>query len=244
MIIGLIGFGKVSKNLFSLIESEEIDFITSGENRSPKTIESIQNTGIQVFDTFKEVAIKSDILISANSPKNAIDVAKKYGKYCRGIYLDLNNVSPDTILKINDCVSDLVDGAIIGKIDLDRPNLYLSGEKAEELLFLGEFLNVKVLSNKIGDASRLKLLRSTFTKTLSALLIESYELSEKYGLADELLDVLELTEGEEFRDKSVSRIKNTKNSFKRKSEELEEILNYFDDDLDMVMAAYEKFKQY
>ena len=95
----------------------------------------------------------------------------------------------------------------------------------------------------MDDASKLKLLRSTYTKTLSALLIESYELSKKYDLTDEFFEVLSLTEGDEFRDKSLSRINNTQNSLKRKSEELEEILDYFGDDLEMVKAAYRKFSQ-
>lgn len=244
MIIGFIGFGKVSRSLFNLIESDEIRCITSGEKRSAKTIESIQKTNIQVLDTFREVAEKSDVLISANSPGNALKVAKEYGKYCQGIYLDLNNVSPDTIAQIDEHVSDLVDGAIIGKIDVEKPILYLSGENAQKLLFLNDFLNIEIVSDNAGDASRLKLLRSAFTKTLSALLIESYDLSEKYGLADEFLDILALTEGEDFKDKSLSRIANTKDSFKRKTEELEEILSYFGDDLDMVEAALRKFKQY
>ena len=56
MIIGLIGFGKVSQNLFKLIKSDEIKFITSFENRSSKTIENIKKANIEVMDTFQEVA--------------------------------------------------------------------------------------------------------------------------------------------------------------------------------------------
>ena len=85
MIIGFIGFGKVSQNLKNMIKSDDIAFITSFENRSPKTIEIIKNDDIEVVDTFKEVAQKSDILISANSPKSALSVAQKYGKYAKGI---------------------------------------------------------------------------------------------------------------------------------------------------------------
>ena len=239
MIIGFIGFGKVSKNLIDLIKSDEITFATSLENRSYKTIKNAENHDIRILDTFEEVAEASDILISANSPKSAVEVAKKYGKFCKGIYVDLNNVSPDTTVKISEYVEKFVDGAVIGKIDSTNPTVYLSGEHANELLFLNEFLNVKI----VDDASKLKLLRSTYTKTLSALLIESYELSKKYDLTDEFFEALSLTEGDEFRDKSLSRINNTQNSLKRKSEELEEILEYFGDDLEMVKAAYRKFSQ-
>ena len=42
-----------------------------------------------------------------------------------------------------------------------------------------------------------------------------------------------------------NRFKNTLNSSKRKAEELEEILNYFnDDDLKMIKTALEKLKQF
>ena len=89
MIIGFIGFGKVSKTLFNLLDSKDIICITSPEQRSDKTVENIRDSGIEVFESIKEVAAASDILISATSPKSALDVARKYGGYCRGIYLDL-----------------------------------------------------------------------------------------------------------------------------------------------------------
>lgn len=243
MIIGLIGFGKVSKSLVDLVKSEGIAFITSKENRSPDTIKSIEKEYVEVMDTFEEVARNSDILISANSPKNALKTAKLYGKHCSGIYLDLNNISPKTTLNIENEVSNFVDGAIIGKIDSENPTIYLSGEKSDELLFLNEFLNVRIISYNAGDASTLKMLRSTYTKTLSAILIESYDLAEKQGLGEEFLDVVSLTECDEFKNRAMSRISNTKNSLKRKSEELEEILECFGDDLEMVQAAYRMFRR-
>ena len=244
MIIGFIGFGKVSKNLFNLIRSDDIKFITSFEGRSSQTIENIKNADIEVLDTFNDVARLSDILISATSPKAALGIAKKYGKCAGGIYLDLNNISPQTTLEINDNVENLVDGAIIGKIDSDNPTLYVSGKKSDELLFLNEFIKTEKISDNVGDVACLKLLRSSYTKTLSVLLIESLEIAKTHGLEDEFFDVLTLTEGAEFKDKSLSRIDNTLNNSKRKSEELEEIINCFNDnDLIMVRAALKKLNR-
>ena len=244
MIIGLIGFGKVSKNLLMLIRSDDIQFITSVENRSDETCKSIEQENIQVFDTFKEVAVKSDILISATSPKSALAVAKEYGKYVDGIYLDLNNISPDTTLEMNQYVSNLIDGAIIGKIDSENPILYLSGKRANELLFLNDFLKTRKISDNVGDAAILKMLRSSYTKSLSALLIESYEISRNCGLDDEFFETLALTEGDDFKEKSLSRIENTLKNSKRKSEELEEIIDYFDgNELIMVKAALKKLNR-
>lgn len=244
MIIGFIGFGKVSGNLADLISSSDIEFVTSTENRSPETIRNIKKSNVEVLDTFREVALKSDILISANSPKNALEAAVKYGKYCNGIYLDLNNVSPDTTFKISEHADDFVDGAIIGKIDSNNPILYLSGPNAEKLRFLDEFIETHIISNRIGDVSKLKLLRSAYTKTLSVLLIESLEIAKDNNLENEFYEILSLTEGDDFKDKSQSRIENTLNSSKRKSEELKEIIEYFDEnELTMVKSALKKLNR-
>ncbi|MEE0902747.1 MAG: NAD(P)-dependent oxidoreductase [Methanobrevibacter sp.] len=244
MIIGLIGFGKVSRNLFNLIKSDEITFITSTEGRSKNTLRNIEESDIGIFDTFKEVACKSDILISATSPKSALTVAKQYGKYAKGIYLDLNNISPDTTFEIDNHVKNLIDGAIIGKIDSDNPILYISGEKSDELLFLDNFITTKKISSNIGDVAILKLLRSSYTKSLSVLLIETSQLAERHNLEKEFFDVLTLTEGDDFKEKSLSRISNTLNNSNRKKEELEEIIEYFSDsELIMVKAALEKLNR-
>lgn len=245
MNITLIGFGKVSYNIFKLVNSADINFVTSGENRSDNTIDLIKKTNIEVYDSFSQAIEKSDIVISAVTPSTALEVAQNYAKYFKGIYLDLNNISPDTADKINNVCENFVDGAIIGKIDSDNPTLFLSGKNADKLLFLNEFLNVKIISDNVGDASKLKLLRSTYTKALSVLLIECYDLAQKLNLEDEFFSTLAITEGDEFRKKSMSRINNTLKSSKRKAEELEEILNYFDDDdLDMIKTALDKLKQF
>ena len=244
MIVGFIGFGKVSKNLTSLIKSEDIKFITSLKGRSKKTIGNVNESDIEVYDDFSDVASISDILISAASPKNALDIAKKYGKYCKGIYLDLNNISPKTALKISNYVDIFVDGAVIGKIDSDNPVLYISGEHADSLLFLDKYIKTKKVSDKIGDAAFLKLLRSSYTKAVSMLLIESFEIAKKHDLDDEFFDILTLTEGDDFKEKSLSRINNTLNNSKRKKEELCEIIEFFGDDLVMVKAALDKIKQF
>ena len=244
MNIALIGFGKVSYNLVKLIQSSKINFLTSMQDRSKNTIELINQSDVEVYETFDKAIEYSDIIISANSPSQAIETARRYGN-TDSIYLDLNNISPKTTNEINSLANNFVDGAIIGKIDSDNPTLYLSGVNANRLLFLNEFLNVKIISDRIGDASTLKLLRSTYTKSLSVLLIESYNLAKKLGLEDEFFDALSVTEGADFKQTSVSRINSTLKSSKRKSEELEEILDYFDgDELKMVKTALDKLKQF
>ena len=58
-------------------------------------------------------------------------------------------------------------------------------------------------------------------------MIESAQIAKDNGLEDEFFDILSLTEGDDFKEKSLSRINNTLSNSKRKSEELEEIIDYF-----------------
>lgn len=244
MNIAFIGFGKVSYTLSKLIQSSDINLFTSTENRSDNTIDLIKKSNVEVFPSYSEAIEKSDIVISAVTPSTALEAAEK----CRNtdvIYLDLNNISPITALKINNVVDNFVDGAIIGKIDAENPVLYLSGNDSDKLLFLNDYLDVRIISDNVGDASKIKLLRSTYTKSLSVLLIECYSLASSLSLEEEFFNILSLTEGEEFKNKSLSRINNTLKSSKRKAEELEEILEYFgDEDLEMVKTALDKLKQF
>ena len=123
--------------------------------------------------------------------------------------------------------------------------MYVSGENSEELLFLNEFIETRKISDKIGDVAILKLLRSTYTKTLSAVLIESIQIAKNYNLENEFFEILSLTEGEEFKNKAISRINNTMDNSKRKCEELTEIISYFnDEDLEMVKAALKEINKY
>ena len=83
-----------------------------------------------------------------------------------------------------------------------------------------------------------------YTKSLSAVLIESSEVAKNLNLEEEFFDILSLTEGEDFKKSAFSRINNTKNSKKRKAEELEQIIDYFENqDLTMVKASFKKLNR-
>lgn len=106
-------------------------------------------------------------------------------------------------------------------------NIIASGKSANELNILNNYgINFKVISENIGDASTLKMLRSSYTKPLAALLLESFENATKLGLGEELFDLISISEGELFKQSGKSRIKNSKLHSKRKIEEIEEIVDF------------------
>ena len=260
MKIGFIGFGEVSYTLSKIFFENGFDILTSVEGRSIKTKEFVDSIDyIELLSNFEEVAKEADILISANSPHSALGVALRYGSLTNGIFLDFNNISPETSKKIAHFIGDnhFVDSAIMGKVKSKELNIYLSGKLASKVEgFIKDNLddtseskiNTCVVSENIGDVSALKILRSSYTKGVSALLIETFESAKKLGLDEELWDILDLTENRLFRDSSKSRINNSYKSSKRKYEELEEVLDFlssFNDkerDKLMATATRDKFK--
>ena len=136
MKFGFIGFGEVSYTLSKILLSYGFEVLTSTEGRSKKTKELVKSLNITVLDSFEEVARQSDILISANSPQSALAVALKYGSLTPGIFLDFNNISPNTAKQIENYIDDehFIDSAIMGKVKSDKLNLYFSGRKANEFV--------------------------------------------------------------------------------------------------------------
>lgn len=259
MKIGFIGFGEVSYRLSKIFFENGFDVLTSVEGRSIKTRGFVNSIDyIELLSTFEEVAKESDILISANSPHSALGIALRYGSLTNGVYLDFNNISPDTSKQIANFLGDdhFVDSVIMGKVKSKELNIYLSGKlanKVESFIMdnldsgVDSKINTVVISENIGDVSALKILRSSYTKGVSALLIETFESAKKLGLEDELWNILDLTENKPFRESATSRINNSYKSSKRKYEELEEVLEFLDSFSDkkeklMSIATRDKFK--
>lgn len=263
MKFGFIGFGEVSYTLSKILLSYGFEVLTSTEGRSKKTKELVKSLDLIVLDSFEEVAQESDILISANSPQSALAVALKYGSLTQGIFLDFNNISPNTAKQIENYLGDehFIDSSIMGRVSSDELNLYFSGRRAEEFVSnMRDFIknnddandtnvNIKVVSDEIGDVSKLKILRSSYTKGVSALLVETFETAEKLGLSDELWEILALTENRDFETSAKSRISSSKKKSKRKYEELLEVLEFLDG-VDkkrkskiMALATREKFEK-
>ena len=263
MKFGFIGFGEVSYTLSKILLSYGFEVLTSTEGRSKKTKELVKSLNLPVLDSFEEVARQSDILISANSPQSALAVALKYGSLTDGIFLDFNNISPNTAKQIENYLTSehFIDSAIMGRVSSEELHLYFSGRKAKGFVkSMKDFIsnnespsdikvNIKVVSDEIGDVSKLKILRSSYTKGVSALLVETFETAEKLGLSEDLWEILSLTENRDFETSSKSRISSSNKKAKRKYEELNEVLEFLDD-VDknrkskiMALATREKFEK-
>ena len=257
MRIGFIGFGEVAYTLSKKLLQNNVDVYTSTKGRSKKTKQLALDSGVKIINSYEELAKLSDILISSSSPKNALAIAKNYGILSNGVFIDLNNISPETTKKIasffsgNNTNSSFIDSAIIGKVSSNNSTILVSGKHSDKIAILNNYgLKIKIISQDIGDASTIKMLRSIYTKGITAIIHETFQAAKELNLSDELFETIAMSEGENFYFQTKSRLNSLATSKLRKYEEMDEVLNflksiYNEDDLEfnsiMSKATKNKF---
>ncbi len=230
MKLGFLGFGEVAQTLSEGLMDHELEVLTCTAGRSNKSVELAKSAGVGLCSTYSELAKSCDMLLSTVIPAEAVNVAKNVAKNVKGIYVDLNNVSPATINEASTHIADgnTVDAAIMGSIKngLKTP-IIASGPRAEIFAELNNYgMNIEVIGSKLGQASGLKMLRSAYTKGVSALLFEAFYAAFQMGMDEILWRYLSQTEGSNFKDSSVSRIKSSTVHSHRRAQEMEEVSKF------------------
>ena len=249
MKVGFVGFGEVASNLSNGLLDSGVTVLTCLHGRSLSTKNKALDMGVNICNSHRELAETSEILISAVTPSTALDVAREMGKYSRGIYVDINNVSPSTVIEAMGLVENkkTVDAAIIGSVKRNGPEVQIiaCGDSASDFAVLNDYgLNIKIMGAEIGNCSQIKMLRSSYTKGVSALLWETIGVAYELGIDEDVLEIIGQTEGPQFENSSKSRLLSSFNHSKRRYEEMNELKNLLSGtgDLSMVDAIEKTFE--
>jgi len=238
--VGFIGFGEVASTMASKLLAMGVEVLTATKGRSERTRKLAHDLGVSECNDIREVSRKSDIVISAVTPGVAVKVAKKVGDHVKGVYVDINNVAPSTVKEALSHISNgrVVDAAIMGRITKDlRVKILASGDSAHEFARLSDYgFHIEVRSGRVGDASALKMLRSSYTKGVSALLWETLLAAYNMGLDEDLLEILEETEGEGFRERAISRVMSLAFHSKRRYEEMKDVESFLSENITPIMS--------
>lgn len=241
MKVGFLGFGEVASTLSIGLMENGADVYTCVEGRSTGTRNNILKTGVKTYPSYRVLAENSDILISSVIPSMAIEVAAMVGKFSGGIYVDINNVSPKTVVNTLEMIENgkTVDAAIIGSVVKNGSDVKViaSGNCANEFADLKSYgMNIKVVGSVNGQASAIKMLRSSYTKGVSALLFESISHGYKMGIDKEVLKYISETECPDFIESAKSRIISTAFHAKRRSEEMDEVFEMLSEKQEPIMT--------
>jgi len=241
MRVGFLGFGEVASKLSEGLMENGADVYTCIEGRSIRTRNVAEEAGVKTFRSYRILAENSDVLISSVVPSNSVEVAEMVGKHTNGIYVDINNVSPKTVKYALSMIENgkTVDAAIIGSVVRNGINVKIiaSGPFVEDFAQLkGYGMNINVVGSENGQASGIKLLRSAYTKGVSALLFESIYSGYKMGIDRDVLKYISETECPDFRESAVSRIISAAFHAERRSEEMAEVIEMLSEKQEPIMA--------
>ena len=200
LTLGFIGFGEAAFGITMGLKSEGFQHITSYDKayqqqpQSDLITERAKTAEIELLPSVEKVLEVSDMVISATSASEAVNVANAAAPFLtrNEIFVDVNAACPDTIiavsniLKKTDCI--FVDVAMMADVKSNRHEvpMFVSGPGAEpfERLMSPYGMNIKIVSQETGQASAMKMIRSVFTKGMEALLMETFTAAQEYRIVD------------------------------------------------------------
>ena len=208
----------------------------ASEGRSPETYKRALKKNLVETQTIEELCDRCSIITSVCPPHAATEVAEQILQYSfKGIYADVNAISPERAKDIGEMMSDagieFVDGGIIGgpAREPDSTWLYLSGHAADQIAtcFASGPLETEIIGDEIGKASALKMCFAANTKGATALLCAIVAAVEELGVRKEL-ETQWSRYDPEFAQETLSRISRVTAKAWRFSGEMEEIASTFE----------------
>jgi 3-hydroxyisobutyrate dehydrogenase-like beta-hydroxyacid dehydrogenase len=208
--IGLIGYGEVGKIFsagmarqpgVSVVGAWDIKFAQAATQATE--LAHAAQAGIDAHACMQGLCAASELMLSAVTASATLAVAQEAAAFMRPgtVFLDLNSASPGTKQQcaalIDAAGGQYVEAGVMTSVPpygIQVPML-LGGARAAALaaVLTGWGMDAKVVSERIGVASAIKMCRSVMIKGLEALVIESYSTARAYGVEDHVLPTLQET---------------------------------------------------
>jgi len=193
--IGILHPGEMGISVAVSAQNSGHTVFWASEGRSPQTRERAQSHSLVDAHSLEELCQTCSIIISVCPPHAAEEVAKRVLAHSfKGLYVDVNAISPQRAVRIGEAMAEhgtaFVDGGIIGgpAWEANTTWLYLSGSEAQRVAdcFSGGLLQTKVIGERIGKASALKMCYAAYTKGTTALLCAVLGAAEGWEVREEL----------------------------------------------------------
>lgn len=164
----------------------------SGEGRSSLTRQRAEDEQLIDAGTLVELAAGCDVVLSVCPPESAEIVAEQVSAAgFDGLYIDANAIAPATARRLDGKFERFVDGGIVGPPPSEPglTRLYLSGIEAATAaeVFAGTYVETRIVDDRPGSASAVKMCFAAWTKGTSALLLATRALAHAEGVSNSLL---------------------------------------------------------
>ena len=197
--VGLMTPGDMGQGVAIQIKARGFTVCTALGQRSERSRTLAREAGLTDLGSVERLIEECDVVLSVMNPGAAVDFARDAAQALRAsgrktLIVDANAIAPDTVHEIAGIVEGaggrFLDAGIIGPPPRGtaKAHLYVSGPGAADLEQLGgPQLIVKVVSERIADASALKMCYGGLNKGTQALWLEILMAAKRLGV-DELLE--------------------------------------------------------
>lgn len=194
--IGVMSPGDMGQAIAYQLKQGGFTINTALDHRSARSKTLAREAGLTDVGSIEKLTAGCDVILSIMNPASALGFAQEAARaiatgHGKPLFVDCNAISPATLQAIEAAISGAggrcIDGTIIGMPPRDkaRCNLYFSGPGAQALaVFAGPQLNVRILSERNGDASALKMCYGAMNKGITALMLETLMAAQRLGVAD------------------------------------------------------------
>ncbi len=198
--VGILSPGDMGHTVGQRLREHGLRVIAHLADRSGRTRQLAAKAGIEEVSSYEALVKDADIVLSILVPAQAATAAQMVASALNKtgadlLFADCNAIAPQTTRRIGKVVEDagghFVDASIIGPPPRrdGTTRFYASGAQAEKLARLNEFgLDVPVVSERVGDASAVKMCYAGLTKGLTALCTELLVAAEALGVRGALFD--------------------------------------------------------
>lgn len=206
--VGLVGYGEVGRILAEDLRSQGVavsahDLKLGDAAAAVALRRHAADHGVRLPGSHAELALHSDLVISAVTASQAVPVAVACAPALRpgAFFLDFNSASPGAKRCAAEAVQAAggryVEGAVMTSIPPYRLKvpLLLGGPEAAALEPALNTLGfaARVASATLGVASAVKMCRSVMIKGLEAMVIESFTAARHHGVEDAVIASLQET---------------------------------------------------
>lgn len=197
--IGVMSPGDMGQAIAQQLKSKGLNVCTALDNRSARSKKLAAEAGLTDVGSIARLTEQCDVILSVMNPGAAPSFGSEVAAALKltrrtPLVVDCNAIAPPTMQKIAAEITAAggrcADGGIIGPPPRGaaKTTLYVSGPEARELAQLAtEQINVVVMSDRIGDASAIKMCYAAMTKGVQALGVGLLVAARRLGV-DEALD--------------------------------------------------------
>ena len=191
MNIGLLNPGAMGVSVGASVKAGGHRVLWASEGRGTATKARAVEHGLEDAETVGELCAASDIILSICPPAAAEDVAQAVAATAfKGVFVDCNAISPARMERVRQIIeaggARAVDGGIIGPPAWKAgiTTIHLSGPEREVVArcFEKGLLDALTMSDKVGEASSLKMCYAAFTKGQAALLAAILATADDLGV--------------------------------------------------------------